>query len=436
MSHTTPRHSAETPQHMQGTSSHQQDTVLSALHQMELTRRDALKALFAAVGAATLFGSPIAALAEPQATQETLNALSDAQAKYDEVKQQLDDIAAQYQELSKKQSETLSQIEDVQDKIDEKQEQIDDTQEEIEAKQEELEEKQEYLAARVASNYKAGGTSALSLLLSSTSFNELISNAYYLDKINESDQRAIEEVHRIQEELAEEKRALEDQKAELEQQKSQLETLKDQQAQQLSDMQDKQAEVQEVLNGLDQDVKDLMAQRDAEILAAAQAEAEAAREREEAAKKQQQTGGGATNIPEVGSGQDYNAASAAQKKIVNSCYYTPSPGANYCAAWVSHVFRNAGFGRVYGNANDMYNNWCTSSRKADLQVGMIIAVSTYSKNYAGRVWGHVGIYIGDNKIMENIGFINTNNLDSWIRYYGDTVSPRWGWANGINLASQ
>ena len=242
MSHTTPRHSAEAPQHTQGTSSRQQDTVLSALHQMELTRRDALKALFAAVGAATLFGSPIAALAEPQATQETLNALSDAQAKYDEVKQQLDDIAAQYQELSKKQSETLSQIEDVQDKIDEKQEQIDDTQEEIEAKQEELEEKQEYLAARVASNYKAGGTSALSLLLSSTSFNELISNAYYLDKINESDQRAIEEVHRIQEELAEEKRALEDQKAELEQQKSQLETLKDQQAQQLSDMQDKQIE--------------------------------------------------------------------------------------------------------------------------------------------------------------------------------------------------
>lgn len=414
------------------------DGFLACAYQAEVSRRDALKGLFAAVGAAVLLGNPVRALAEPQATQETLDALSDAQTKYNEVKQQLDDIADQYESLSKQQSQTLSQIEDVQDQIDATQEQIEDTQDQIDEKQEELEKKQSQLANRVASNYKNGGNTALALLLSSTSFDQLISNAYYLDKINESDQRAIDEVQQIQAELEQQREELEQQKSELEQQKSELETLQQQQAQQLSDMQAKQAEVQQVLSDLDDDVKELMAQRDAEILAAAQAEAEAEaeRKRQEALQASQSSSGGVTNIPEAGSGQDYNAASAAQKRVVNSCYYTPSPGANYCAAWVSRVFQNAGFGYPGGNANDMYNRWCTSSKKADLQVGMIVAVSTYSKNYAGRIYGHVGIYIGDNKIMENIGYINTNNLDSWISYYGDTVSPRWGWARGINLASQ
>lgn len=402
------------------------DAFLSAAYQSELNRRDALKGFLALAGAAVLFGMPRLA-SGAEATQETLDALSDAQAEYDAVQTQLDDIAAQYQELSQQQDQTLSDIEDVEG-------QITATEEQIAEKQAELEQQQEVLAARVSSSYKGGGTNALTLLLSSTSFDELLSNVYYIDKLNQSDREAIAEVTRIQQEL-------EAQKTQLETQKSELEALREQQAQQLTDMQNKQSEVQTVLNNLSAEVQQLMEQRDAEILAAAEAEAEAERQRK-AAEEAAAAGGGSNNsssgisLPEVGSGQDYDAASSAQKRVVNSCYATPSPGANYCAAWVSYVFRNAGFGTVSGNANDMYNNWCTSSNSANLQVGMIIAVSTYSKNYAGRMWGHVGIYIGDNRIMENIGFINTNSLDSWCSYYGDTVTPRWGWAKGIDLSAQ
>ena len=57
-------------------------------------------------------------------------------------------------------------------------------------------------------------------------------------------------------------------------------------------MKAKKDEVQALLDGLDQDVKDLIAKRDAEILAAAKAEEEARRAAEEAAK-QQASGGGA-----------------------------------------------------------------------------------------------------------------------------------------------
>lgn len=399
-----------------------------------VSRRTAIKAMLSAVGAAVLFASPVTAQAEPQASQETLDALDDAQERYNEVESQLNEISDQYQELSKQQDKTLTQIEDVT-------RQIEDTQDQIEEKQDELKDYQVMLSERVASSYKTGGSEALTMLLACDTLDDLISNAYYIEKINEQDRAVIEQIEQIQIQL-------EEQKKQLEEQKGQLEDLKAKQADQLKQMQEKQEETQELLNNLDDEVKELVAQRDAEILAAAQAEAEAEAERkrqEEEARRQQeqqqqQQGGSSSStppvLPERGSGQDYNAASAAQKRVVNSCYYTASPGAGYCAAWVSYVMRNAGFGRVAGNANDMYNAWCTSSSKANLQVGMIVAVSTHSHTYAGRIYGHVGIYIGDNKIMENIGPINTQGIDTWISYYGTTVTPRWGWANGINLAER
>lgn len=382
------------------------------------TRRDAIKMTLAVAGLATLFASPITARATPQASQETLDALDDAQARLDEVQAQLDDLSAQYQELSKKQDETISQIEEVTA-------QIEATEAEIAEQEEQLAAKQEVLSERVATSYKNGGNETLSILLSATTFDELISNAYYVEKINEADREVIAEIEEIRTQLEQKRQSLEDQKAELEE-------LKAAQAEQLSEMQQKQQETQEILNGLDDEVKQLIAKRDEEILAAAQAEAEAERRRQEA-----MAGGGSSTppvLPAAGSGQDYSAASSAQKRVVDSCYYTASPGLGWCAAWVSYVFSNAGIGSVWGNACDMYNMYCTSSDKSALQVGMIIAVSTHNLTSAGRIYGHVGIYIGDDKVMHNVGPIATYGLDQWINTYGTTVTPRWGWALGKDLS--
>ena len=79
-----------------------------------------------------------------------------------------------------------------------------------------------------------------------------------------------------------------------------------------------------------------------------------------------------------------------------------------------------GLGNVPGNADDMYSNFCTSSKKSNLQVGMIIAVSSHSHTWAGRIYGHVGIYVGDNTVMDNVGYIRSINVDEWISYYGGT----------------
>lgn len=117
----------------------------------------------------------------------------------------------------------------------------------------------------------------------------------------------------------------------------------------------------------------------------------------------------------IGGGKEYEASSEVQKKIVNAAYITPSPGAGWCAMWVSQVYQNAGLGFIGGNACDMYRNYTFTSDRSKLKVGMLVAVeSSSSGSSLGVTYGHVGIYIGDGKVMDNIGHIRVTTLDDWI----------------------
>ncbi len=402
--------------------------------------RRAFAGLATALGVA-LVGAPAQALADLTDTEAKLK---DAQARYDAVQEQLEGIYAEYEALSAEQSDTLSRIEVKQTEIDQTQigidttqDQISEAQRDIARKEVELEEDQEILGKRVASAYKAGNSGLLEILLSSSSFEELVSNIYYLDKISASDRAMIDAVKAVKAELderrlqlEEHKAALEEQKTSLEGQRAELEELNEQQKAQLKDMMAKQKEVQEVLSGLDAEVSELMAKRDEELLAAqrAAAAAEEARRRAE-----QEASGNASNIP-TGGGQDSSSATGAARAVVNACYSTPSPGLGWCAAWCTNVFVNAGIGFFGGDACDMYANWCYSSDKSALKVGMIVAVSTHSHTSAGRIYGHIGIYIGDGMMMDNVGYIRTISVDEWISFYSTTVSTRWGWLGGVVLS--
>jgi len=344
--------------------------------------------------------------------------LSEAQRKYDEVQAQLDEIGTQYEALSQEMAKTLESIDGVNA-------QIADTEQQIADKEAELQDKRDRLSKRVRSAYKSGGDEALSAILMATSFEELSSNIYYLDKISDNDRRLIEDVEAL-------KGQLEQHRVDLEGQKTQLEELKAVQEEQLSQMQAKQEEVQTILAGLDANVQALIAKRDEEML-------QLAREREEQKKREEEaraaaaasaSGSQAGNV--TGSYAD-GTTTGSQARVVAACKSTGSPGAGLCAMWVSMVFSNAGYGYAGGNANDMYNWWTTSSNRADLKPGMIVAVSTHSHTSAGRIYGHIGIYIGNGIMMDNIGYIRTISVNEWVNYYSTTVTPRWGWLMGIAL---
>ncbi len=376
-----------------------------------MTRRTALKAMLGlSVATAGLLGSPLGALAA-SASQETTNALNSAQSQLDAAQAKLDTIAAEYQELNQKLSETVTKIDGVQEDIDAKQAEID-------AKQSEIEENQDQLSARISSSYKTGNSDFLSVLLNSTSFEELTNNLFYMGKINESDEQLISSIKTAKAEL-------ESAKSELEQQKSELEALKAEQTEQLKEVSAKQQEANDVVNNLSDEVKELMNKRDEEIAAAAEEEKRQAAAAAAAAAARK-SGSSAGNV--TGSINPNATTSEKGAAIVAACNRVGSPGRGLCAMWVSQVYQAAGLGYPGGNACDMYYNYCTSSNKSNLQAGMIVAVSSHSSTYAGRIYGHVGIYIGGGMVMENVGYINTQSLDSWIASYGDTVTPRWGWA--------
>lgn len=135
----------------------------------------------------------------------------------------------------------------------------------------------------------------------------------------------------------------------------------------------------------------------------------------------------------IASGQPYADANAAQRRLVDIAYSVPSPGYNLCSEWISRVFNAAGYGYADGDACDMFWAYCHDSNRANLKVGMIVAVPSHSNTWAGSIWGHIAIYIGDGKVIENIGRINVRGLDDWVSYYGTTYTPLWGWYRNIAL---
>ena len=224
-----------------------------------LSRRGLLKATagIGALGAASAL-TPSLAFARPSASQSTLDALASAQEQLDQVQGQLDQLGEEYEAIAEKLSATMDQIEEVNGQISE-------TETTIAQKEEELAAKKEVLARRVNASYKAGDSNLLEVLLASSSFDELTSNIYYMNKVTQNDVSLIDSVTQAKEALARTK-------AELESRKSQLEELKAQQGDDLAAAQAKQQEAQQLLDSLSGEVRDLMAQRDAEILASAEEE--------------------------------------------------------------------------------------------------------------------------------------------------------------------
>ncbi len=328
--------------------------------------------------------------------EESAYAEETTQEKLDAAQSQLDSVNAELEQL---QSENVAL-----------QNELANTVRKIDDEQSKLEEKQVQLNKRVASKYKNGDTGMIDVVLSASNFAEFANNWFFANKVIQSEADLVEDIKRV---------------------KGELEDLKAFQQEQIKAVQQKTNEVTELVNSLSDEVKQLIEQRDAELAAAAAA-AEAARQQQEAAAAA--AAAGASSFYSGGQTFSYTgslsnaSASEKGKAIVAACYITPSPGQGWCAAWVSNVYRNAGVGWFGGNACDMYWNYCTSSDKSTLEVGMIVADPSHSgTGSAGEIYGHVGIYIGGGMVISNVGAIYTQTLDSFISFYGNRYPVKWGW---------
>lgn len=121
--------------------------------------------------------------------------------------------------------------------------------------------------------------------------------------------------------------------------------------------------------------------------------------------------------------------------IVNAAKQTGSPGAGLCQKWVRQVYGKAGLGNAsYATAYQAFKNNCVSTKKDNIPIGAAV----YGTG-SGSSAGHVGIYIGNGQVMDNVGQIKTQSLTDWIAWQEakPTVIPGeesgwlgWGWQAG------
>lgn len=320
--------------------------------------------------------APTVAMASPE------DDLSAASAK-------LDSLGSTLSSLQDQLSSATSELEQTTYSIADTEQQISDT-------QTQLDEKRQELGARMKSSYKSGSSSALDLILSSASFEELSSNIYYLDKVSESDAAAISEVQALSNQLEQQKSDLEQQQAN---QQAQVDSLQSQ----TSDYQNQVAEAQAYYDSLNEEVQAQLAAEAAE--AAESQESNSVTTVVQAIQTQEtiNSNGGdttqttttdnsttsssssTTNVPSGG------GVSAALALVGHPYVYGASgPNAFDCSGLVCYVYGYARGRTTYAMINSIKasGGWKTSTDQ--LSYGDLVF------EYGGS---HVGIYLGNGQIV-------------------------------------
>ena len=383
------------------------------------TRREFVHGACLALVGAALAPAARALADEASASPETEAALADAQARYQAAQAQLDDLNNQAMDAQAAYDQTSTDLYNTNQQIDELQASIDQ-------KQAELSQAQDVLADRVSASYRAGKTSLLDIVLSATSFDDFTNRLYYANKTADSDAQAIQDVKDIKASLESDQAALQDQKA-------QQEALQAQQAQQLDALNAQVADTESYVASLDSEVQGLIAQKNAEIQAAAEAArqaaaAEAARQQQEAAAaqqaQQQAAASGAAGGSDAGStgGSDYSggsseggssgdSGSSGGSSSGGSSGYQPasvvSAAYNYigtpysvmdCSGLTSQAYADCGYS-LYHQSGVQYSIVAGKGNLVD--AGSLVPGNLVFYSRGGSIY-HVGLYIGDGYVIDSI----------------------------------
>lgn len=374
--------------------------------------------------------------------------------------EELDRIAGEYSALAEQQDATLSQLEDVRKQIADNENKQGDVRKEIESSQADLDKKKEALSGQISSDYKSGGVSLLSIILSSDSIEDVVSRVYYHSVICGAEASKIDEVNTAREKLQKQVDELESLEGDLRQKESDLDALYGEQRSRTEEMHSQQVAAANLVQSLPAELKKGLSEETEELIADAQPlvdekkeeeqkqEAKQSEAQQEEREEQSQQRDEEESQPTAKPSNNSNKPSSrpktngggSQSAVLDAAYSTgggEALGNGWgCAGWVYCVFRDSGvYDRKPTCAAWYYNNWCYSSDRSELEPGMVIAVSTWTGTAAGKRYGHVGIYIGNNTVRHlSAGAVREMSLDTWINQYGTTVTPRWGWNGGIALS--
>lgn len=138
------------------------------------------------------------------------------------------------------------------------------------------------------------------------------------------------------------------------------------------------------------------------------------------------------------------------QKIIDAIPLTEWPGENLCLAWVANVYDTAGI--THERKASAYESYLVNGISTDRNAIPIgAAVYGTGTGTAGGKYGHVGIYIGDGKVVDSVGSgIQITTLDEWIGWQEDYARNSnnvlidingdeqhgwlgWGWLDGDQI---
>ncbi|XCP83585.1 glucosaminidase domain-containing protein [Roseburia hominis] len=133
-------------------------------------------------------------------------------------------------------------------------------------------------------------------------------------------------------------------------------------------------------------------------------------------------------------GNDEESSSELQRRIAEIARTgqgTRPCRSGYCAAWVSGVYEAAGLGYPGGNAIDYWNRWKASGSTSMRNIPVGAAVLSSGSGRDGAVYGHIGIYIGDGKVANNIGYLSIVTVEEFANAGTATCQGHRGWIGWV-----
>lgn len=313
---------------------------------------------------------------------------ADKQQERDEAKARLDTLSS---ELSATQDRLAAQTEELETlnyALAEKETQIEET-------QATLEHKKLQLSDIIRDSFKSGSETLIDFVVESSSPEDFISRLYYVGKISEHKQQAIDTVMNLQQQLKQEKSELEAKRQELEARVAEMQKTVEAYEARLQ-------EVQATFEKLDAELQEEIRQREENArIAAALAAAEARRSQQAAIQQQQQATGQqssqntvntststttqSNSRPVVGGGLG-TAMSLIGKPYV---FGAAGPSAFDCSGLICYVY---GYGRgrtTYAMISSLKSSGSWKTDMSQLNVGDLVFPNS----------GHVGIYTGNGRYV-------------------------------------
>ena len=379
-------------------------------------------------------------------------------AEYETALAQLDSISQQYSYYAGELEQTRAALEDVREQIAENERQAEVVQQDIARCQEELSSQREVLQGYVVAGYKTGGLNLLTILFSSSSFEEAVSKLYYYNSICNAEVEAIDAVTAKKTELENSQAELSSLELDLRNQEAELEALYNQQNDQMNAMHEQQEEAAAYLASLSEEIKKRVETEEPELVGISEVVAQEEQKEEE--REEEDAADQPTPAPQTTQEQPASEQPAQQQSnppqeqqtepvpaitgngslqaLINTAWNTGPTRAEWgCAGWVYTVYLNAGIYSQMPRCAGWYaENFCYSSNRNDLRPGMVVAVPTHPYTEAGKIYGHVGIYVGDGIVRDFAGgSVRSVPIDDWINSYSSPGIPvRWGWVGGIALS--